>query len=167
MTRAPLAFDPMTSTRTLSVGLSDASEIWLLPQLLAKMSTAADEMPADIERAPLFRGGFVCLFDPAQTKVAKKISLEKYLAHDHVIVSYNGDLRGVVEDLVKIQRRVRVSVPSFHAVGMASLPFAMEGTWSEMLWRRADQDDDAHQLIRQMISACSSPHRSDRRSSAP
>jgi hypothetical protein len=45
----------------------------------------------------------VCLFDPrhARVKVAKAtrmVSEKDYFAHEHVIVSYNGDLRGVAAD---------------------------------------------------------------------
>src|ERR1041384_2797255 len=31
---APPVFDPLTSTRTLRLGLSDTAEVWLLPHLL-------------------------------------------------------------------------------------------------------------------------------------
>src|SRR5262249_1935711 len=44
-------------------------------------------------------------------------SRERYLAHEHVGVSYNGDLRGVVEDTRGVTRRVRCSVASFYAFG--------------------------------------------------
>ncbi len=83
--------------------------------------TVADELPAGISRKELVErgsmGGFVCLFDPRHVRLGKKPTLERYLACDHVIVSYNGDLRGIVEDLLGVQRRVRVSVPNFHAIG--------------------------------------------------
>ena len=79
--------------------------------------TVADELPASIRRRALFQGGFVCLHDPRHARLPKKLTVQSYLAHDHVIVSYNGDLRGVVEDVLDIQRTVRVSVPSFQSVG--------------------------------------------------
>src|SRR5689334_7620405 len=38
---APVAFDPRTSERTLRLGLSDAAEVWLLPELLRRLAREA------------------------------------------------------------------------------------------------------------------------------
>ncbi|MBN1210479.1 MAG: LysR family transcriptional regulator [Myxococcaceae bacterium] len=142
--------------------------------------TVADELPAATRRQTLFTGGFVCLFDPRRARVAKRLSLESYLAHDHVIVSYNGDLRGIVEDMLGHQRRVRVSVPTFHSIGAivdgsallatvpamvareiialhpclrtAELPFALGRTPMELLWRSAVEDDEAIRFVRGLVA---------------
>ncbi len=145
---SPAAFDPKSSDRTIRLGLSDTSESWLMPALLAKLDTraphmrvivlpvqfrnvaqaltsasvdlalsVADELPAGIDREPLFSGGFSCVFDPRKLSLRGPLTVRKYLEQEHVIVSYNGDLRGVVEDALGLARRVRVSVPSFQAVG--------------------------------------------------
>src|SRR5262249_52334245 len=79
--------------------------------------TVADDLPRSIARRPLFYGGFVCIFDPRHTRLGARPSERTYLAQDHVIVSYNGDLRGVIEDSFGKQRRVRCSVASFHSIG--------------------------------------------------
>jgi LysR family transcriptional regulator, mexEF-oprN operon transcriptional activator len=143
--------------------------------------TVADEMPADIRRQALFKGGFVCLFDPRHARVDKPLTLERYLEHEHVIVSYNGDLRGVVEDLLGVQRRVRVSVPTFHSIGavvegsalLATVPElvareitslrpqlrttplplaqALEGASTELLWRSTVEDDEAIRFVRNLV----------------
>jgi LysR family transcriptional activator of mexEF-oprN operon len=146
---SPPEFDARESRGTVHLGLSDASEAWLLPPLLRALEgeaphmrivvlpvqfrtvaealatgrvdlavTVADDLPAGTHRETLFTGGFVCLYDPRHADVGPRLTRAKYLAHAHVVVSYNGDLRGVVEDQLGIQRRVRVSVPSFHAVGV-------------------------------------------------
>lgn len=93
--------------------------------------TVADELPAGILRTSLFVGAFVALADPRHARLGPRPSLARYLAHEHVIVSYNGDLRGVVEDLLGIKRRVRISVPSFHAVGPLIEGTAMVATVPE------------------------------------
>ena len=59
---------------------------------------------------------FTCLFDPRYAHVGKRLTLERYLAHDHVIVSYSGDQRGFIEDRLGLQRRVRLSVSNFHTL---------------------------------------------------
>ncbi|MFO0565452.1 MAG: LysR family transcriptional regulator [Polyangiaceae bacterium] len=141
--------------------------------------TVADDLPAGTERTELFVGALTCLFDPRFARLGKKPSLARYLEHDHVVVSYNGDLRGIVEDTLGITRRVRVSVPSFQSVGcvvdgsslvatvptlMASeirrtrphlrtapLPFSLGRTPLELVWRTAVADDEAVHLVREEI----------------
>ncbi len=96
-----------------------------------------------------------------------------------MIVSYNGDLRGIVEDLLGKSRRIRCSVASFHSVGAlvdgtallatvpssvaeqvlalrphlatARLPFALSGTSVDVLWPAADDDDPAARFVRERL----------------
>lgn len=140
--RAGPAFDPATTTRTVRVGLSDDAAAWLLPDVVRALAaeapglrlvvlpvqfrtigealvsgaielavTVADDLPADIRREPLFHGRFVVLHDPRHGCAPDDEA--SYFARAHVIVSYNGDLRGVVEDALGRTRRVRCSVPAF------------------------------------------------------
>jgi len=141
--------------------------------------TVADDLPADTRRLPLYTGGFVCLFDPRHARPGKRLTLERYLAHEHVIVSYNGDLRGIVEDMFGVQRRVRVSVPTFHSIGAlvegsallatvpcvvareitslrpslrtTALPLALKGSAMELLWRSTVEDDEAIRFVRDLL----------------
>ncbi|OJT25844.1 LysR family transcriptional regulator [Archangium sp. Cb G35] len=141
--------------------------------------TVADELPAGTRRLELFTGGFVCLFDPRHTRLGRTLTLERYLAHEHVIVSYNGDLRGIVEDMLGVQRRVRVSVPTFHSVGalvegsalLATVPamvarevisvrpnlrtvappMSLGSAPMELLWRSTVEDDEAIRFMRERV----------------
>jgi LysR family transcriptional activator of mexEF-oprN operon len=143
--------------------------------------SVADELPAGIDRRPLARGDFVCLLDPRHVRSGGRWTPARYLAHEHVVVSYNGDTRGIVEDLLGMERRVRCSVPSFHAVGVlvegsdllatiprrlaavltarhpglavVELPFALPSAAIELLWRSAVRDDPAVRLLVEMIEA--------------
>lgn len=143
--------------------------------------TVADDLPRGVSRTPLFSGGFVALFDPRHAHLGVRPSLRRYLDHEHVIVSYNGDLRGIVEDLLGVERRVRISVPSFHAVGallentslvatvpalvaraltkqhrhlrIAKLPFSLAGTSMELLHREAQESDPALAFVRRHLIA--------------
>lgn len=196
---APAAFDPKTSERTLRLGLSDAAELWLLPELLRVLAreaphmrviaipvnfrtvgeaiterrldaaiTVADELAPAIRREPLYQGRFVCLYDPRHARVGRLREAD-YFAHEHVVVSYNGDLRGIVEDSLRKQRTIRCSVSSFANLGslldgsallatvpdlvahhirrarpqlrVRPLPFALGGGASELLWPGATDDD--------------------------
>jgi LysR family transcriptional activator of mexEF-oprN operon len=141
--------------------------------------TVADDLPRSITRRPLFFGGFVCLYDPRHTRLGPRPSERSYLAEEHVIVSYNGDLRGVIEDAFGKERRVRCSVASFGAIGplveggplvatvplivaadvvrrhprlrMAALPFRMPHSGMELLYPAALEDDEAHRFLRSAI----------------
>jgi len=141
--------------------------------------TVADHLPRGTRRQTLFVGDFVCLFDPRHTRLGRRPDVTRYLQQDHVVVSYNGDLRGIVEDVLGLQRRVRVSVSSFDGIGAivdgsalvatvpsrvaaeilevrqhlrtAPLPFALGGTPMELLWRADVDDDDAVRFLRELI----------------
>ena len=202
------AFDPATSERTLRLGLSDAAELWLLPELLRVLEreaprmrivalpvqfrtvgtalangldaaiTVADELPAAIRRQELFGGHFVCLFDPRHVTLSRLREAD-YFAADHVVVSYNGDLRGIVEDMLGKQRRIRCSVSSFANLGTLvegsallatvpvmvgqhiravrprlrtlPLPLPLDGTPTELLWPSTYDDDEPGRFVRTHI----------------
>jgi LysR family transcriptional activator of mexEF-oprN operon len=144
--------------------------------------TVADELPASVLRKELLHShGFVCLFDPRHVRLAGRLSEREYFAHEHVIVSYNGDLRGVIEDFFHKQRRVRCSVSSFGHVpemvndspllatlpGMIArhiqtryprlrtlpLPSELQGGGAalELLWPQTVDDDDACRFVREHL----------------
>lgn len=144
--------------------------------------TVADELPAGTRRSALFVGGFTCLFDPRHARVGKKLTRATYLAHHHVIVSYNGDLRGIVEDLLGVTRKVRISVPTFQSVGAivegtallatlpamvareairrhprlktVELPFPIQGSPPmELIWRSALDDDASLRFVMQHVKS--------------
>lgn len=202
-------FDPKASRRTLRVGMSDATEVALLPKLLSALEreapgmrlivipvqfrtvtqaitsgsvelaiTVADELPAGVLRRQLFLGDFVCLFDGERRK-QRRLTETQYFASEHVIVSYNGDLRGIVEDALGKTRRVRCSVSSFSNLGAivagsrliatvprlvahsmralrphlvaSELPFDLGGTPMELLWPAAADADAPSRFLRELV----------------
>lgn len=207
---APPRFDPATSDRTIRLGLSDSTEIWLLPALLRVLEreaphmrvvaipvqfrtvgaalaagldaalTVADELPSTIRRERLLSGGFTCLYDPRHARL-RKLTEAEYFARDHIIVSYNGDLRGIVEDMFGKTRKIRCSISSFANLGALidgtamlatipelvatqiratrphlktkALPFAIKGSYLELLWPVATDDDESCTFVRTKITA--------------
>lgn len=141
--------------------------------------TVADELAPSVSRRTLVRGDFSCLFDPRFTRLGARPTERAYLARDHVIVSYNGDLRGVVEDSFGRERRIRCSVASFASVGAivdgsslvatvpdivawsilrqrphlrtARLPFPKIGGEMDLLWPAALDADEACRFVRTAI----------------
>lgn len=203
------AFDAATSDRSLRLGLSDSADAWLLPSLLRKLGeqaplmqlivlpvqfrtlrtafesqrldlavTVADDVPAGTRRESLFQGRFVVLADSRRVK-GRRLTMERYLSHAHVVVSYNGDARGIVEDFLGVERRVRCSVASFASIGdiiegtdllatvpemlarqacerhehlcMLPKPFSLRGAPMELLWSAALDDDPACAFFRKLV----------------
>lgn len=146
--------------------------------------TVADDLPRSILRQPLTpRNGrapaFVCLYDPRFLELPKKLTERLYFAQDHVVVSYAGDVRGIVEDATAKARRVRVSVPSLGGVAevvdgsslvatvpallaahvrqvrphlrIVPLPFRLPGAAIELLWTRTTDDDPTLRFVRELV----------------
>jgi LysR family transcriptional activator of mexEF-oprN operon len=141
--------------------------------------TVADDLPASIARRPLIRSHLVCIFDPRFVRLGARPTERAYLAQDHVIVSYNSDLRGVVEDTFGLERRVRCSVGGFGSIGaivdgsrlvgtipvifapqilelrphlrVAPLPFRQPPGNIELLWPTALDEDPACRFVRDAI----------------
>jgi LysR family transcriptional activator of mexEF-oprN operon len=142
--------------------------------------TVADDLPPSVLRQTLLQSTFVCLFDPDFTRLGARPTEGAYLDQNHVIVSYNGDLRGVVEDAFGRQRRVRCSVATFSAIGAivdgsslvatvptvvaasilrrrphlrtARFPFPRVEGALELLWPAALDVDDACRYLRDAIA---------------
>ncbi len=204
----PPTFDPGTSERTFRLGLNDAVEPWLLPRLqrvlekeaprmrlvsvpvqfrtvaaafagaLDAAVTVADDLPAGIRRKPLYADAFTCLYDPRHARLSV-LTEKEYFARPHVIVSHNGDLRGIVEDQLRKTRDVRCSVSSFAHIGAIiegtgmlatvprlvaahlravrphlrtrRLPFTIRSSYAELLWAVATDDDEACRFLRGKI----------------
>jgi LysR family transcriptional activator of mexEF-oprN operon len=138
--------------------------------------SVVDELPPSLSRKPLLSAGFVCVYDPKFARVPRRLSEAHYFAEEHVVVSYAGDLRGIVEDVLGRTRKVRLSVPGFSFIGDAvsgspllatvpephaqhlhlthphlrvvPLPFALETAAVELLWPTALQNDPASRFVR-------------------
>ena len=106
-----------------------------------------------------------------------------YFDHDHVIVSYNGDLRGIVEDLLQKPAdallgpgfanlgavlegtALLATVPELVAAQVRAmrphlrtrpLPLPVRGSAVELLWPAASDDDAACVFARAKITAIAS-----------
>lgn len=141
--------------------------------------TVADELPPSVARRRLIESHFVCLFDPRFVRLGSRPTERAYLAQEHVVVSYNGDLRGVVEEMFGRQRRIRCAVESFASMGAivdgsrlvatvpvmladqiialrphlraAPIPFFHEPGNLELLWPTALDFDPACRFLRDAV----------------
>lgn len=142
--------------------------------------TVADALPASVRRRDLFWGDFVCLYDARYAKIGTRLTERSYFEHEHVIVSYNQDLRGIVEDMLQKTRNSRCSVSGFANVpaivegsallatvprllakkvvakrsqlSWAELPITLAGATTELLWPSATDDDEACRFVRDRVT---------------
>ncbi|MFE1795527.1 LysR family transcriptional regulator [Streptomyces sp. NPDC059517] len=149
-------FDPATARRTFTLGMSDDLEAALLPRLLnatsalpgirlavrqASRNTVADmidrgEVDLGVAAAPAHRAdhrsqelmtsGYTCLFNPRLLPLRTPLTLDDFLAHPHLLISYDGR-RGIVDDILEargLDRRVIASTTHFAgaALHLATLP---------------------------------------------
>jgi LysR family transcriptional activator of mexEF-oprN operon len=162
---------------SIPVNFRTIGEAFAIHRLDAAL-TVADDLPPAILRERLHESQFVCLYDPRHARVGR-LGEADYFACEHVVVSYNGDLRGIVEDMLRKQRRVRCSVSSFANLGglldgsalvatvpdlvahhvrrlrpqlrIGRLPFALGGGATELLWPAAGDDDAPCRFVRDRI----------------
>jgi DNA-binding transcriptional LysR family regulator len=106
----------VSTVRNAGINLKDEMEsghvdlaIGLLPQL-----------KAGFFQRRLFRQRYVCMFRKGHRLDKRRITLQEFSTADHVVVVSAGTGHGKVDELLErggVQRRVRLTVPHFVAVG--------------------------------------------------
>jgi len=145
---SPNAFDPQTSTETLTLSVNDYMQSVLIVPLVANLRRSAPKMKLGIRNlevaalsSMLARGGidmavtipefsdqslrtqflyreeYVAVVGKEHPIRSRRVSLKRFLAYDHVLVSpsdgsFKGPTDSVLEEL-GVTRRVALSVPSF------------------------------------------------------
>lgn len=129
----------------------------------------------------LYEEGYACLFDGARLGISSPVSLEEYLAHPHLLMSFKGDFEGVVDAALKRvhrRRRVVLSTTRFSTLpfilkqtaAIATLPTSMAKRCAEafslslspaplkietftisMLWHARSDQDPGHIWLREVV----------------
>ncbi|MFD7500201.1 LysR substrate-binding domain-containing protein [Streptomyces sp. NPDC059850] len=216
-------FDAATARRTFTLGMSDDLEAALLPRLLtatadlpgirlavrqANRNTVAGmidrgEIDLGVAAAPahgdehrsrhLFASGYTCLFNPRLLQLEAPLTVDAYLAHPHLLISYDGR-RGIVDDVLEargLDRRVIASTTHFAgaALQLATLPalatlpthaaivyadivgltasappLPMPEYTVSSLWHGTVTDDPAHAWLRHLVEDATRYARGDQQS---
>ncbi|MEU7025922.1 LysR family transcriptional regulator [Streptomyces sp. NPDC015232] len=203
-------FDPVTARRTFTLGMSDDLETALMPRLLgataafpgirlavrqASRNTVAGmldrgEIDLGLAAAPahggehrsreLFASGYTCLFNPRLLPLPLPLTLDAFLAHPHLLISYDGR-RGIVDDVLEargLARRVIASTTHFAGAALqlpalpalATLPTHAATVYADLLgltatepplpmpsytvsaiWHGSIADDPAHAWLRGLV----------------
>ncbi|MEM1254035.1 MAG: LysR family transcriptional regulator [Cyanobacteria bacterium P01_H01_bin.21] len=142
--------------------------------------TVLPDAPPSINRVSLFEERYVCLLAQNHPEIHSNLSLEQYVANPHVLITYTGDLKGVIDRMLDAQglkRRVVASFPYHLAaphvvantncivtlseriarlqnwVGVKVLPLPLDFSpyMETLLWHRRDDNDRTHQWLRSTI----------------
>jgi DNA-binding transcriptional LysR family regulator len=152
----PAAFDPTTAVRTFTIAAVDYFSVVVAPKLARHLSTHApgvdvrvmptagramellDQAEIDLATASfsdppdrfgtatLVEDGYSCMVATGHSLAAEKLTLARYAAARHLLVTPRGDARGFVDDKLAekgLTRRVAMTVNHFSAA-----PAIVEGS---------------------------------------
>jgi LysR family transcriptional regulator, mexEF-oprN operon transcriptional activator len=150
------SFDPATTKRLFRIGLPGAVDVCLTAPLIVRLQHLAPAVALTVRQSDItnaqelieaeavdlalsvfhdVRSGLVkqeigeasysCIFDGHSDK-GNRISLKEYVSAGHVLTSFSGDHKGVVDmALARIKRRRRIVVATQE---FSSVPFYLHGT---------------------------------------
>lgn len=207
------AFDPMRAAGAVRLLMLDLEAAVLAPRLIASLAEQAptldlevvppgprpvealeadavdaliglvEDAPAGIRKRKLYRDDFITLMRAEHPAAGRKLTLDRFLELDHVVVSVTGSGRAWVDEILDRmgrQRRVKVRVPSFFAAVeiaarsdlVMTLPSSLARTAADMrrfvmapppldlgsvvmslAWHARHQDSPRHVWLRRTIAA--------------
>lgn len=139
-----------------------------------------------IRHERLYTGTYVCVMRKDHPLASSELSLDAYCASNHLLVSFSGRPRGLVDEALaqhNRERRILLTVNQFFTAGRVvansdlitvlprhliaatgmtgaliakTLPFAMPEVHIEMLWHERDARGPAHKWLRQHLTTMTS-----------
>ena len=152
--------------------------IGFFPGVVAQLQGATD---TPIRHERLYRGEYVCVMRKDHPLAKQELTLDTYCEADHLLVSFSGRARGLVDDALlslNRERRILLTVNQFftagkvvsgsdllmvlprhliEATGMTQaliakdLPFAMPDVHIDMLWHERDARSPGHRWLRDQL----------------
>lgn len=152
--------------------------IGFFPGVVAQLQGATD---TPIRHERLYNGQYVCVMRRDHPLAKKELSLDAYCNANHLLVSFSGRARGLVDDALTSlarERRILLTVNQFFtagrvvastdllmvlprhliaATGMSDaliskeLPFTMPDVHIDMLWHERDARSPGHRWLREQL----------------
>ncbi len=152
--------------------------IGFFPGVVAQLQ-GSTETPVRHER--LYAGHYVCVMRKKHPLADKELTLDRYCDANHLLVSFSGRARGLVDDsLVAMnrERRILLTVNQFFTAGQVvaasdllmvipyhlidatgmsdqlirkSLPFSLPEVHIDMLWHERDARSPGHRWLREQL----------------
>jgi len=153
--------------------------IGFFPGVVAQLQ-GATETP--VHHVQLYRGQYVCVMRKNHPLAKKELTLDAYCAANHLLVSFSGRPRGLVDDALlslNRERRILLTVNQFFTAGkvvtasdllmvlprhlieatgmtdalvVKELPFPMPDVHIDMLWHERDARSPGHRWLREQLS---------------
>ena len=154
--------------------------IGFFPGVVAQLQGSA-ETPIRHER--LYHGRYVCVMRKGHPLASKEMSIDAYCAADHLLVSFSGRARGLVDEALASlnrSRRILLAVNQFFTAGRVvaatdllmvlprhliaatgmtdalvakELPFTLPDVHIDMLWHERDARSPGHRWLRDQLTA--------------
>jgi len=204
-------FDPAQATGSVRLAMLDLEAAVVAPRLIARLAHEAPRLdlevvspgprltdaleadsvdaligvvrdaPAGIRKRLLYQDGFVTLMRAGHPVAGRKLTLDRFLELDHLVVSIAGTGRALVDEMLARRgkrRRVKVRVPSFLAAVeiaarsdlimtlpsslartaadmrrfvMAPPPLPLGGVPMSLVWHARHQDSPRHVWLRRTV----------------
>ena len=142
--------------------------------------TVLPDAPPWIRKIPLFEEQYVCLVAQHHPQIHNHLSLEQYISNPHILITYTGDLTGVIDRALGdqgLKRKVIASFPyhlaapsivaktdcivtlseriarlyHWSGVKQLQLPLNFAPYMETLLWHKRDDNDRTHQWLRDTI----------------
>lgn len=154
--------------------------IGFFPGVVAQMASGPD---SPIRHEQLYSGKYVCVMRKDHPLAKQELTLDAYCNAKHLLVSFSGRARGLVDEVLtqfNRERRILLTVNQFFtagrvvansnlitvlprhliaATGMSGeliareLPFVLPEVHVDMLWHERDARSPAHKWLRQHLTA--------------
>jgi DNA-binding transcriptional LysR family regulator len=154
--------------------------IGFFPGVVAQLGGAAD---TPIRHELLYSGKYVCMMRKDHPLAKTELTVDAYCAANHLLVSFSGRARGLVDEAlaqINRERRILLTVNQFFTAGRVvahsdlitvlprhliastgmtgaliakDLPFAMPDIHIDMLWHERNARSPAHKWLRQHLIA--------------
>lgn len=154
--------------------------IGFFPGVVAQLAGGPD---TPIRHEQMYSGKYVCVMRKEHPLAQADLTLDAYCAANHLLVSFSGRARGLVDDAllqVNRERRILLTVNQFFTAGRVvahsnlitvlprhliastgmtgaliakELPFALPEVHVDMLWHERDARNPAHKWLRAHLTA--------------
>ena len=157
--------------------------IGFFPGVVAQLASGPD---SPIRHEQLYSGKYLCVMRKDHPLAQQELTLDAYCEANHLLVSFSGRARGLVDEAlapINRQRRILLTVNQFFTAGRVvtnsnlitvlprhliaatgmtdqvitrELPFALPPVHVDMLWHERDARSPAHRWLRKHLTAITS-----------
>ncbi len=157
--------------------------IGFFPGVAAQLASGQNTAVSQIRHERLYTGEYVCVMRKNHPLAKEELTLDSYCAAHHLLVSFSGRAKGLMDDAISElgrERRILLTVNQFFTAGkvvassdlitvlprhliastgmaealvVKELPFTLPDVHVDMLWHERDARNPAHRWLREHLIA--------------